>query len=65
MSQPAAAPAPVRLADFTPPAFLVARVELAFRLSPEGTRVRAQIRFAPNPARPGGMIWCSTARGCA
>ncbi|MGA0778619.1 MAG: aminopeptidase N [Gemmobacter sp.] len=53
MSQPAAAPVPVRLADFAPPAFLVARVELAFRLAPEGTRVRARIRFAPNPARPG------------
>ena len=41
----------VRLADYRPPAFLVETVDLTFRLDPAATRVRARIRFAPNPAR--------------
>ncbi|MCC5983771.1 MAG: aminopeptidase N [Rhodobacteraceae bacterium] len=47
-------PAPVHLRDYTPPAWLVDRVALTIRLDPAATRVRAQIRFRPNPeAAPG------------
>ncbi|HHL21335.1 MAG TPA: aminopeptidase N, partial [Aliiroseovarius sp.] len=41
---------PVRLADYTPPAWLVEDVHLTFRLHPTATRVAARIRFTPNPA---------------
>ncbi len=44
------APQPVRLADYTPPNWLVEDVHLTFRLHPTATRVAARIRFAPNPA---------------
>ena len=43
----------VRLADYRPPAYLAERVELAFSLHPEATRVRARIAFRANPARAG------------
>ncbi|GAA0303980.1 aminopeptidase N [Rhodovulum strictum] len=43
------APQPVHLHDYTPPAYLIDRVELAFRLHPTATRVRARIAFRPNP----------------
>ena len=49
----AGAAAVVRLADYAPPAFLVERVRLEFRLAPERARVVSRIRFLPNPARPG------------
>src|SRR6056297_3208397 len=44
-----AAPQTVRLADYTPFSHRVEDVHLTFRLAPRGTRVRARIRFAPNP----------------
>ncbi len=45
----AAAPAPVFLSDYTPPAYLVEKVHLTFRLDPQATRVISQIWFRPNP----------------
>ncbi len=44
-----AAPQPVFLADYTPPAWLIEEVALTFRLAPGATRVISRIRFAPNP----------------
>jgi aminopeptidase N len=44
-----ASPAAVFLADYTPPAFLVERVDLTFRLHPKATRVLSRIVFRPNP----------------
>ena len=43
-----AAPAAVYLSDYTPPAWLVERVELTFRLHPTATRVLSRIVFRPN-----------------
>jgi len=45
-----AAPAAVYLSDYAPPAFLVEKVELVFRLHPTATRVTSRIAFRPNPA---------------
>ncbi|NDW52008.1 aminopeptidase N [Aliiroseovarius sp. PrR006] len=44
-----AAPQPIYLADYTPPAYLVDGVELVFHLHPTATRVISKIRFTPNP----------------
>ncbi len=44
-----AAPQPVYLSDYTPPAYLVDEVHLTFRLAPEKTRVISRIDFRPNP----------------
>ncbi|MGR3547553.1 MAG: aminopeptidase N [Roseovarius sp.] len=44
-----AAPQPVYLADYTPPAYLVDAVHLTFRLAPKSTRVLSRIEFRPNP----------------
>ncbi|MGP3699113.1 aminopeptidase N [Rhodobacter sp. NSM] len=44
---------PIRLADYLPPSHLVDAVTLTFRLTPGQTRVLSEIRFRPNPARPG------------
>ncbi|MEM7720520.1 MAG: aminopeptidase N [Pseudomonadota bacterium] len=44
-----AAPQPVRLADYAPPAWLVDEVHLTFRLAPTATRVISKIAFRPNP----------------
>ncbi len=41
----------VRLSDYRPPAWLVERVDLAFRLDPAATRVTARMIFRPNPDR--------------
>lgn len=41
---------PIRLEDYRPPAWLVETIELDVRLDPTATRVRAQMRLAPNPA---------------
>ncbi|MBZ0127681.1 MAG: aminopeptidase N [Rhodobacteraceae bacterium] len=41
---------PIRLADYTPPAYLIDAVHLTFRLHPTATRVISEIRFHPNPA---------------
>ena len=43
----------IHLADYQPYTHLVEAVSLTFRLSPTTTRVLAELRFAPNPARPG------------
>ncbi|MBK1636276.1 aminopeptidase N [Rhodovulum adriaticum] len=45
-----AAPQPVFLRDYTPPAYLVDSVDLTFRLHPTKTRVISRIAFRPNPA---------------
>ncbi len=44
-----AAPQAVYLADYTPPAFLVDKVHLTFRLAANSTRVLSRIAFRPNP----------------
>ncbi|WP_104018852.1 aminopeptidase N [Roseovarius nitratireducens] len=44
-----AAPQPIYLRDYTPPAYLVDAVHLTFRLDPEKTRVVSKIAFRPNP----------------
>lgn len=41
-----------RLADYRPPAWLVERTRLTFRLDPKATRVTARIVFRRNPAAP-------------
>ena len=38
-----------RLADYTPPPWLVDHVKLTFRLGPNATRVTSRIAFRPNP----------------
>jgi len=43
----------IRLADYRPPAFLVERVDLAFDLAPEQTRVASEIVFRRNEAVSG------------
>ncbi|SPF76552.1 Aminopeptidase N [Aliiroseovarius pelagivivens] len=45
-----AAPQPIYLADYTPPAYLIDGVELDFQLHPTATRVISRIRFTPNAA---------------
>jgi aminopeptidase N len=40
----------IRLADYRPPEFLVDRVDLHFRLTPQRTRVRARLAMRRNPA---------------
>ncbi len=42
-------PKPIHLKDYHPPAYLVERVELAFDLDPETTRVRARLEIHRNP----------------
>ncbi len=49
------ASATIRLADYRPPAFLVDRVALTFRLDPRATRVKSTIDFRPNPAAAPGQ----------
>ena len=50
------AAAPVRLADYRPPAWLVDEVALTFRLDPGATRVVSRIAFRRNPEGPGGEL---------
>ncbi|MGY6635072.1 MAG: aminopeptidase N [Alkalilacustris sp.] len=51
-----ASPQPIRLAEYTPPAFVVEHVALCFRLAPQATRVDAQIRFRRNPDAAAGDL---------
>ena len=44
-----AAPQTFYLADYTPFGWIVEDVQLTFKLSPDATRVKSRIRFAPNP----------------
>jgi len=39
-----------RLSDYRPFSHLIGSVKMVFRLSPDATRVRTEIRFRPNPA---------------
>ena len=48
-----AAPQPVRLADYTPPAYLIDTVHLTVKLDPSATRVTSKIAFRPNPESRG------------
>ena len=45
-----ASPQKIYLAEYTPPAYLVDEVYLAFRLAAHNTKVYSRIRFRPNPA---------------
>ncbi len=49
----ATAPQPVFLSDYQPFTHLIETVRLVFHLSSFTTRVRATVRYVPNPARPG------------
>lgn len=51
-------PRPVRLADYTPPAYLVDHVDLHFGLGEEDTEVRALLSVRANPEReePGELV---------
>ncbi|MEM8569378.1 MAG: aminopeptidase N [Pseudomonadota bacterium] len=49
MLRPEIQPPKIRLSDYTPPAFLVERVDLTVRLAPEATRVVARLTMRPNP----------------
>ena len=51
-----AAPRPILLTDYRPPAFLVDTVDLVFDLDPVQTRVRARLGLTRNPAGPGGPL---------
>ncbi len=46
----------VRLQDYAPPAYLVDRVELDFRLDPERTRVTSRLHVRRNPQGDGGDL---------
>ncbi|MEM9047561.1 MAG: aminopeptidase N [Pseudomonadota bacterium] len=49
---------PTCLADYAPPAFLVDRVALTFRLAPTGAEVDAVLQIRPNPAAAAGQdLW--------
>ena len=48
------APQPIRLEDYTPPAWLVESVHLDVALAPSRTRVRATMRVLPNPDAAAG-----------
>ncbi len=52
-----ASPQTIYLADYTPPAFLVEQVGLAFRLDPGKTRVISKIEFKPNPDSQSGEFF--------
>ncbi len=45
-----ASPQTIYLKDYTPPTYLVEKVDLTFRLAPSATRVLSRISFTPNPA---------------
>ncbi len=49
-------PRPVRLAEYTPPAYLVDSVDLCFQLHPTETRVTSRIAFSRNPYGQGGPL---------
>ncbi|NNU80032.1 aminopeptidase N [Halovulum dunhuangense] len=49
------APSPIRLRDYTPPAYLVDAVHLTFRLNQTATRVVARLSMRPNPAAEPGQ----------
>jgi len=46
----------VRLEEYAPPAYLVDRVELDFRLDPQSTRVKSRMHMRPNPQANGGEL---------
>jgi len=46
----------IRLAEYTPPAYLADSVELHFKLHPNATRVISRITFSRNPQGPGGAL---------
>ena len=50
------APAPVRLADYVPPAFLVDEVELDVRLAPTAAKVRSRLHLRRNPKGSGPLF---------
>ena len=47
-------PRPIRLEDYTPPAFTVSEVTLDIELDPRATRVHSTLHMARNPAHPDG-----------
>ncbi|MFN6941106.1 MAG: hypothetical protein ACK4OG_03825, partial [Parvibaculum sp.] len=42
-------PRPIRLKDYTPPAFAIAEVTLDIELDPKATRVHTTLKMARNP----------------
>jgi aminopeptidase N len=49
-------PQPIRLADYTPPAFLIDEVALDFALEPNATRVKAKLNVRRNPEGAGPLV---------
>src|SRR5690606_22939773 len=47
-------PRPIRLEDYTPPAFTVSEVTLDIELDPRATRVHSTLHMARHPAHPDG-----------
>jgi aminopeptidase N len=48
-------PQPIRLSDYTPPAFLIDEVRLDFSLEPHATRVKARLAVRRNPGQSGPL----------
>ena len=48
-----ASPQAIRLADYTPPAFLVSHVELEVDIREGAATVRSTLKLARNPVHPG------------
>jgi len=46
----------VRLEEYAPPAYLIDRVELDFRLDPQRTRITSRMHMRPNPQSNGGEL---------
>lgn len=50
------APQPIRLADYTPPDFLIDTVDIVFRLAPKATRVTAKLSVRRNGAHERALV---------
>jgi aminopeptidase N len=50
-------PQPVRLAEYTPPAFLIDEVHLEFRLEPSATRVKARLSVRRNGEHAAPLVF--------
>ncbi|AHJ67710.1 Membrane alanine aminopeptidase [Granulibacter bethesdensis] len=51
------APVPVRLSDYTPPAYAVEQVDLVFRLDPARTVVQSRLHVIRQPGTPEGAVF--------
>ncbi|MDZ7748364.1 MAG: hypothetical protein U5K43_05605 [Halofilum sp. (in: g-proteobacteria)] len=56
MKLESAAPKPIRLAEYTPPAFRIKTVDLRFELDPAATRVTNRMAVERNPGHKGAPL---------